>query len=238
MDPRAGRIAVVAVASTCLVALSGCHEVLRATFGKPDPPVHNPTSAGYRTAVVSKSAGRAFTGHADGDLAGRAVIKHGFVKSTMKNVRFIGDFSATLTGPPQPGDDRLGLLESSRWHGQFNVVHNRATGKITITGMLLATFTDASAGRACLQIAYHNAKARKRHRKANRNKGVSTIKVLGGEGGARTLAGTATVKVTAQTDGSMRLSGRVSAKTGPPRGFTPACTKLEQKFGLQPLPNG
>jgi hypothetical protein len=162
------------------------------------------------------------------------------VISTIKNARFIGDFRSKLTGPPAPGDDRLGPLASSQWHGEFAAVRNRANGKIKFTGLILATFEDQSAGRTCLKLKYRNAKGKgkgRKRRKADRNRGASTIVVLGGEGGAVTLTGSATVKVALAGDGkSMLVGGRVKTARGPARRFTPACTKLEQKFGLQPVP--
>jgi hypothetical protein len=187
------------------------------------------------SAAAATPTGRAFTGRADGRLAARATIRHGFVKSTMRNVRFIGDFTSKLSGPPMPGDESLGVLESSTWHGRFSATRNRANGKITMKGLILATFDDPSAGRACLRLSYRNA--RKGKRKFNRRRGASRIAILGGEGGARTLAGSATVRVTALAGGAMRLSGRVKARRGPERGFPAACAKLEKTFGLQPLPN-
>jgi hypothetical protein len=230
MHPVLGRLAVIVVAGACAIALSGCHEVLRLAFGGDrDPPVHAPPAGPARAAATK---GRAFTGQAEGRLAARATIKHGFVKSTMRNARFIGTFSAKLSGAPVAGDDALGPLASAGWHGQLTATRNRATGKIVLTGMVLATFTEPAAGRACLRLSYKNKRAQN---KPLRKPGSSTLKVLGGEGGARTLAGSATVRVKGGTTDKLKLSGRVKASRGKPRGFTSACTKLERKFGLQPL---
>jgi hypothetical protein len=236
---RARRIAIVVLASAGAVGLSGCHEILRVTLGEPDPPVHNPPPAGRRSVppapstAAAAAAGRAFVGKADGQLASRVKLRHGFVKSMIGPARFIGQYTSRLTGPPVAGDDALGPFESAQWHGQFSATRNRANGKITAKGLVLATFTDPSAGRACLRLGYRNARKGKKGR--NRKKGTSTLKVLGGEGGAQTLAGTATVRVTIAASGKLTVRGRVKARRGPARGFTPACTKLEKKFGLTPL---
>ena len=224
-----------------VLALSGCHEVLKVFVGNEnnDPPVHNPGAPGPASVdAIPAAAGRAFSGRADGDLASRIVIKHGFVLSTIKKARFIGEFKGQLTGPAAPGDDSLGPLENSTWHGEFSSVRNRATGKITMSGLILATYADPSAGRSCLRLAYTNAKTKrkdKRGRRRDRNRGTSTIKILGGEGGAATLAGTATVKVRLASDKAMIVTGRVKAARGSARAFPATCTRLEQKFGLQPV---
>ena len=225
-----GRAAVLAAS---VLALSGCHEVLRASLGNPDPPVHNPNSAGRSAPLAGAAAsGRAFVGRADGQLSGRIKIRHGFVKSKIGPARFVGTFSAQPTGPAQPGDESLGPFESAQWHARLRAVRNRRTGKIKGKGLVLATFDDPSAGRACLRLGH---KARRKQNRYPRKGGRGRVTVLGGEGGARTLAGTATARVKINSDGSLVLSGHVSPSQGPERGFTAACTKLEQRFGLQPL---
>jgi hypothetical protein len=237
------RVAMAAAAVGLVLALSGCHEVLEVFVGNEndDPPVHNvgPPAGPAGVDAIPAAAGRAFSGRADGELASRIVLKHGFVVSTIKKVRFIGEFKGKLTGPPAPGDDSLGPLANSTWHGEFSSARNRATGKIKMSGLILATYPDPSAGRSCLRLKYNNAKTKrkdKRGRRADRNRGTSTIKILGGEGGAATLAGSATVKVRLASDKTMIVTGRVKATRGRARAFPLACTRLEKKFRLQPVP--
>jgi hypothetical protein len=226
------RLAAFAIVGVGSLALTGCHEILRVTLGGDDPPVH-PPPAGRATDLGTAAAGRAFSGRADGQLASRIVLRHGFVKSTIRNARFIGEFSGRLLGAQTPGDAALGLLGKAQWHGNFSSTRNRATRKITTRGLILATFEDATAGRACMRVGYRNAGRTKRTR--SRNKGSSSLAVLGGEGGARTLRGTATVRITIARSGAMRLRGRVKTSRGAERGLPRACRKLEKKFGLQPL---
>jgi hypothetical protein len=222
MATRVRRLALLAAALAGAFVLSGCHELLRVSLGGADPPVHNPPPAGRPAADAS--AGRAFTGRADGNLASRVRLSHGFVKSKTSWARFIGSYTSSLTGSP---------LASAQWHGRFKGVRNRATGKITVKGLVLATFTDTTAGRACLRLS-HGGKRKQNRRQAP---GRSKLTVLGGEGGARTLRGVANVRVRLKRNNSLRLRGRVKSRQGAARGFTPACRKLEKKFGLQPLPD-
>lgn len=213
------RLALPVLLVASALALSGCHEILRVTLGSNDPPTHNPPPAG-RTA-----AGTAFTGTATGQLTGRIKLVHGFVKSTMKNGRFFGDFKAQSSNP------RLGPLSDAQWHGRFNATRNRATGRVKLSGLILATFTDESAGRACLRLRH---RGRRKQNRYPAKAGSSKLTVVGGEGGARTLAGTATARVRLKGH-RLRLKGRVSQRQRAATGFTPACTKLEKKFGLTPL---
>jgi hypothetical protein len=213
------RIAVWVVAGAGVVGLSGCHEILRVTLGGDDPPVHNPPPAG-RTATAN-AAGRAFQGRADGELFGYR-LRHGFVKTTLK-AGYIGNYKADLTGSP---------LASGKWHARFKAVRNRATGRIVITGLVLSTFTDTTAGRACLKLS-ERAVRKQNRRRVRRARGRVTV--VGGEGAARTLYGTARARVRLKADGSARLRGRMRSHQGEERGFTPACTKLERKFKLQPV---
>jgi hypothetical protein len=235
---RARRVALLAPAVTAAaIALSGCHEILRVTLGRPDPPVHNPTSAGRRAAPaagIAASAGRPFTGKAKGKLAGRIVLRHGFVKSTMKNALFAGTLTGTLPGPARAGDELLGPFVSSRWNGRFTVVRDRRNGKIDLTGLVLATSGD-QAGRSCLKLSYRNL--RKGKRAKSRNRGTGTLRIVGGEGTAKTLTGTARVNVRLLVRSeTLRLSGRVKAAQGAPRRLPPACAKLERQVGLAPIP--
>jgi hypothetical protein len=243
----ARRIAVCLAAVACGVALGGCHEVLKVFLGTDeDGPAphrpHLPPSPGRAVPAASaagRSAGRAFSGTADGQLAARMVLRDGLVKSTIKNARFTGQFTGRLRGAAQPGDDRLGLLESARWHGKFSAVRDRRNGKVRMTGLVLSTFTDPSAGRACLRVSYKARRNGKRNattkgRRA-RNTGRSVLTVVGGEGGSRTLAGSATARVKISASGALRMSGRVTSAQGRERGFPAACTRLEKQFGLTPL---
>jgi hypothetical protein len=232
-------MAAVAVVGGCAVALSGCHEVLRATFGRPDPPVHNPPPAGRAAPVAhaAASAGRAFNGKASGKLASRIQLKHGFVKSTMGPGRFIGTFTGTLPGAAQPGDELLAPFTRSDWHAVFKAVLDRRNKKITMSGLILADYVNSTsgtavAGRACLRMGYKNARKGKRF---VRNRGRSTVTVLGGEGDAATLVGSAVVKVRQTTGDNFRMSGRAKVRRGASRGLNAACTKLERKFKLAPL---
>jgi hypothetical protein len=219
--------------AACLgtVALTGCHEVLRATFGS-DKPVHRVDGgASPSRAVAGATQGRAFTGRADGELASRIQQKDGFVTTKFGPGRFIGDFNAQLTGAPDARDAALGPLAAARWYGRFTAIRNRATGKIKISGLLLADFKDATAGRACLRLKHRGR--RKQHRR--NAPGRSVMVVLGGEGAAETLYGTARVRVRLTRANKIGLRGRVKQRRGAARGLTPACTKLKRKFKLPPV---
>lgn len=218
MATRARRLALLAAAIAGTLALSGCHEQFFQGFGPgpDDVPLHD--SAGG-------SAGQRFTGRADGELASRMRVKHGAVKSRSSWARFIGSYRSTLEGSP---------LASAQWHGRFRTVRNRATGRFRINGLVLATFDDTTAGRACLRQTYRGRRAQNRRPKKP-GRGVFTM--LGGEGGARTLRGEARVRVRLTRANKMRFRGRVRSRQGEERGFTPACMRLERKFGLDPLPD-
>lgn len=235
IHPRAGylglgrmatraRLALIAAATAGTLALSGCGEMWRLGFGDEfvDPPIHD---VGANPGTAAPSAGQRFRGRADGELASRMRVRHGNVKTRTSNARFIGNYTSTLESSP---------LASAQWHGRFRAVRNRATGRFRINGLVLATFDDPIAGRACLRQRYRGRRAQnQRPRKAGR--GVFTV--LGGEGGARTLRGEARVRVRLTRADKMRFRGRVTSRQGGERGFTPACSRLERKFGLQPLPD-
>jgi hypothetical protein len=244
----ARRIAVCLAVVAGAVALSGCHEVLKVFLGDDEdgPAPHRPHQlppppgrAVPAASAAGRSPGRAFSGTADGQLAARMVLRDGLVKSTIKNARFTGQFTGRLRGAAQPGDDSLGLLESAQWHGKFSAVRDRRNGKVRMTGLVLSTFTDPSAGRACLRVTYKTRRNGRRNattkgRRA-RNTGRSILTVLGGEGGSRTLAGSATARVKISATGALRMSGRLQSAQGRERGFPAACTRLEKQFGLTPL---
>ena len=220
------RLALLAALGACAFALSGCWQLVVQEFGGPgpvqpdDPPPHdigaNPGSAGV-------AAGQRFTGVAEGQLAGRMTIRDGDIKTKTSNARFIGSYTSSLENSP---------LADAQWHGRFRGVRNRVTGRFRIKGLVLATFEDATAGRACLRLGHRGRRAQnKRPRK--RGRGVFTM--LGGEGGARTLYGKAIVRVKLTRADKFRFRGSVTQSQGAERGLTPACAKLEKKFGLQPL---
>src|SRR5687767_15433170 len=127
MATRIRRLALLAALGVGSLALSGCHEVLRATFGA-DKPVHR-VDGGGSPGTATTAAGRPFTGRADGEHDGYK-LRHGFVKTRM-TAHFIGDYKSDLAGSP---------LASGKWHARFKVVRNRATGKTVITGLVLSTF--------------------------------------------------------------------------------------------------
>ena len=204
-----------------MLAFSGCHEVLRATFGS-DRPVHN-VDGGASPSTTATVAGRPFKGRADGELFGYK-LRHGNVKSKM-TAKVIGDYKSDLTGS---------ALASGDWHARFKAVRNRATGKTVITGLVLSTFDDASAGRACLKLSFKGVR-KNNSRRIRRSRGKVTM--VGGEGGAKTLYGTARARIRLKRNGSVRLRGRMRSHQGVERGFTSACTRLEGKFGLTPLPD-
>jgi hypothetical protein len=220
-------IALLTVSAS--LGLTGCHELFEITFGF-DPDILE--GHGSDRPADAAAAGRAFKGRADGDLAGKMKIRHGPVKSKTNKVRFVGSYKSTFTGAAQPGDEALGPLASAQWHGRFRGIRNRKTGKISIKGLVLATFDDPAAGRACLSL--RNKGTRKQNRRSKKPS-RSKLTVLGGEGGARTLRGIATARVRLARDNTLRLRGRVKAGRGAARGLTPACAKLARKFGLQPL---
>ena len=225
MATRVRRLAFLAAIGAAALALSGCSEYFYQGFGNSphDPPLPHDIGASPGSAGVS--AGSRFTGRADGELASRMRIKHSGVKTRTSAARFIGDYTSSLENSP---------LASAQWHGRFRAVRNRATGRFRIKGLVLSTFDDPTAGRACLRLGYRGRRAQNR-RPRKRGRGVFTM--LGGEGGARTLRGTAVVRVKLTRANKMKFRGRVNSRQGTERGFTSACAKLERKFGLTPLPD-
>lgn len=228
------RLALLAILGSCPFALSGCDFIyvfclkplLGEDFCKDTPPYDE-----HRRSVDARgsAAGTRFTGTAKGQLTGKLTIKHLPVKSKIRNARFFGTFSAT----PKRNAAALGPLSSAQWHARLGGTRSRRSGKINVKGLVLATFDDPSAGRACLKVTHRGVRKQNRARLRKRSK--STVKVLGGEGGARTLYGTARVRVKLKKSGVLRMTGTVTQRRGSERGFTPACTKVEQKFGLQPV---
>ncbi|MGH2837637.1 MAG: hypothetical protein ACRDJY_04715 [Thermoleophilaceae bacterium] len=220
----ATRLASLAAIAAAAFALSGCHEMFHFGFDvdPTDPPLGG-HDIGGSPGSAGTSAGQRFTGRADGQLASRMRIRHGNVKTRTSNARFIGDYTSSLEDSP---------LASAQWHGRFKGVRNRATGRFRTGGLVLATFDDATAGRACLRLRYRGRRAQNQ-RPRKRGRGVFTM--LGGEGGARTLYGKAIVRVKLTRANKLRFRGGVTQSQGAERGFTPACTRLERKFGLTPL---
>ena len=208
-------------------ALSGCFELYLHEFSPPpdDPPPHyGGHDIGASPGSATASAVR-FTGVAEGQLASRMTLTDKAVRTVSSWARFIGTYTSSLEDSP---------LASAQWHGKFKTVRNRATGRFRIKGLVLSTFDDTTAGRACLRLRYRGRRAQNR-RPRKRGRGVFTM--LGGEGGARTLYGKAIVRVRLTRAGKMRFRGRVTQSQGAERGFTPACSKLERKFGLSPVPD-
>jgi hypothetical protein len=227
----ARRAVMLAALAAAALALSGCFQLFTQGFDPTEPPMDPPVHGndiGASPDSVAATGGRPFRGRAAGQLGSRMTIRHGFVKTKSNWARFFGTYRSTLAD-----DEALGPLSSAQWHGRFRTVRNRATGRFAISGLVLATFDDATAGRACLRLA---SRGRRRQNRRPTRAGLSNLTVLGGEGGARTLRGTARVRVRLARDNSLRLRGRVKARRGAARGLNPACTKLERKFGLQPAP--
>jgi hypothetical protein len=226
-------LAVSLVSVVSGLSPTGCANLFYAYFGPApkDPKAglqHGPPAPGRAAGVE----GRPFKGRAQGELASRMTLTHGEVNTKSNKARFIGTFKSTLTGAPQSGDEALGPLAAAQWHGSFRVVRSRVTGKTKVKGLVLATFDDPSAGRACLRLKS------KGHRKQNRRPtkpGRNALTMIGGEGGARTLRGTASVRARFKKSGVVRLRGRVNARRGAERGLPKPCRKLRDKFGLQPL---
>ena len=226
MAARARRLACLAALGAATFAFSGCHEMFH--FGPGEDPNDYPVGGhdiGASPGTAGASAGTRFTGRADGQLASRIKFTHRAVKSRTSSARFIGNYTSSLESSP---------LASAQWHGRFKGVRNRKTGKFKFKGLVLATFDDVTAGRACLRLGY-KGKRRQNRRPKKRGRGVFTM--LGGEGGAQTLYGKAIVRVKLTQANKMRFRGSVTQRQGAERGFTPACTKLERKFGLTPLPD-
>ena len=222
------RLALLAAATASTLTFSGCFETFFQDHSPfpDDPPPHRGGHDGTGSpGAAGASAGQRFRGRAEGELASRLKITDRAVKTTTSWARFIGSYRSSLEDSP---------LASAQWHGRFRAVRNRATGRFRTKGLVLATLDDATAGRACLRLGYRGRRAQNRRpKKAGR--GVFTM--LGGEGGARTLRGEAIVRVRITRALKMRFRGRVTSRQGEERGFTPACTKLERKFGLTPLPD-
>lgn len=221
--PLACILGVIAAGSLSGCGITQLHNFLTEPR---DYPARHDGAASPGTATTS--AGTKFTGRASGAIAARVVIKNGYPKTTIKNARLAGDYRAT----PAAAQQDLGPLASGTWHANFNIVRNRATGRYTIKGLILATFDDTSAGRSCLRLKAAGKRAQNRWpKKPPRAK----LTVLGGQGGARTLAGTARARVRLKRDLSVGLRGTVDAKRGAERGFPRPCRKLAKKFGLAPL---
>ena len=227
MTTRMRRLALLAAAGASTLGLSGCFQqfVHDVQMMPDDPPVHRGGGhdVGGSPGTAGASAGTPFTGRADGQLASRITITDGGVMTKTSWARFIGSYTSSLEESP---------LASAQWYGRSKSVRNRETGRFRIKGLVLATFDDTTAGRACLRMGYRGKRAQNR-RPRKRGRGVLTM--LGGEGAARTLYGQAIVRVKLTRTGKMRFRGRARQHQGAERGFTPACTKLEKKFGLQPL---
>lgn len=226
----ARRLALLAALGATAFALSGCYELIVHEFGgpgpvSPDDPPPGGHDIGADPGSARSSAGQRFTGVAEGQLASRMKLTDFAVKTKSSWARFIGGYTSNLEGSP---------FASADWHGKFKTVRNRKTGKFKIKGLVLATFTDATAGRACLRLGY---KGKRAQNKRPRKRGRGLFRMLGGEGGARTLYGKAIVRVKLTRADKLRFRGSVTSRQGAERGFTPACTKLERKFGLTPLPD-
>jgi hypothetical protein len=222
----AARLASLAATAAAALALSGCYPLFNHEFspiGSPYDPPPGGHDIGANPGSAGSSAGQRFTGRAEGQLASRMKLTDYSVKTKSTWARFIGSYTSSLEGSP---------LSSADWHGKFKTVRNRKTGKFRIKGLVLSTFDDATAGRACLRLGY-GGKRKQNRRPRKRGRGV--FKMLGGEGGAETLYGKAIVRVKLTRANKMRFRGRVTQRQGAERGFTPACTRLERKFGLTPL---
>ena len=230
------RIASLAFAGLFAVGLTGCPaQFATGTLGLPDPAVDcshadcDPGGTGPgggggdpQRAVAAGSSGTRFAGQATGRLATTTKIVYGPRLSKIRNALIDGSFKATSADPD------LGLLAEAEWHARITMVRDRLTKKNRARGLVIATFTDPAAGRACLRLGYRNKGKSKR-------RGRGTVTVLGGEGGARTLAGSATTSVRLRAGDTIVLRGTVRPAQGPERGMTPACLRLERQFGLTPL---
>ena len=224
----ATRLASLAAIAAAAFALGGCNELFNhefSPFGSPYDPPPGGHDVGGSPGSAGASAGQRFTGRAEGQLASRMKLTDFAVKTKSSWARFIGDYTSSLENSP---------LASADWNGKFKTVRNRKTGKFRIKGLVLSTFDDPTAGRACLRLGYRG-KRKQNRRPRKRGRGVFTV--LGGEGGARTLYGKAIVRVKLTKANKMRFRGSVTQRQGAERGFTPACAKLERKFGLTPLPD-
>ena len=148
------------------------------------------------------------------------------MKSRTSSARFIGDYTSSLTDSP---------LASAQWHGRFKGVRNRKTGKFKLQGAGARDLRRRDRRQGVPSPGLQGQAQRRTAARKKRGRGVFTM--LGGEGGARTLRGTATVRVKLTRANKMRFRGTVTDRQGAERGFTPACSKLERKFGLTPLPD-
>ena len=209
------RLALLTALGAATLLLSGCFGIGYVGFGR-DRPVHS------NPATATPAAGRDFKGRADGELFGYS-LRHGLVKSKM-TAGYIGDYRSNLTGSP---------FGRGEWHANFKAVRNRATGKTVITGLVLSTYTDETLGRACLTLSFQ-AVRKNNTRRFRRPRGKVTV--VGGEGAARTLYGTATLRrLRIGADGVARLTGRMKSSQGAERRLTRPCRKLRTEFGLTPL---
>lgn len=229
------RIAAYVPAVLVAVALTGCPaRFATGTLGLPDPVVdcdHADCDAGGTgpggggaspgRAATSRSETR-FSGRVSGRFATTTRITYGPRMSHIRNARIVGSFKASSSDPS------LGPLQEAEWHGRLSIARDRLTRKNRARGLVIATFTDPAAGRACLRLGYRN-----RGRDKRRGRGIVTV--LGGEGGARTLAGSASTSVVVRDADTIALRGTVRPAQRAERGMTPACRKLERQFGLKPL---
>ena len=171
------------------------------------------------------SAGTRFTGRADGQLASRIKFTHRAVKSRTSSARFIGNYTSSLENSP---------LASAQWHGGSRGVRNRRTGKFKFKGLVLATFDDADRRPG---VPSPGLQGKRRQNRRPDEAGPRRLHDAGRRGRRSDALrhGDRSVKLTQAN--KMRFRGRVTQRQGAERGFTPACTKLERKFGLTPLPD-
>ncbi len=130
--------------------------------GAPRDPKPGLTHGPPGPAQAAAARGRQFTGRADGQLASRIKITHYAKLSKTNTFRFFGTFRSAPTGSPQAGDDALGPLASAQWYARFKGQRNRVTGKIKLKGLILATFDDPAAGRACLTLRHRGKRKQNR----------------------------------------------------------------------------
>ncbi len=183
-----GRLALFAAVGAGALALSGCHEVLRAASAPTSRSTSSRTDGASPSIADDRCRAPLYRPRRRRAVQLQAAAREHQDKDERPS--FIGDYKSDLAGSP---------LASGKWHARFKVLRNRATGKTVITGLVLATFDDTTAGRACLNLSQEHVRKNNR-RRLKRSRGKVTV--VGGEGGARTLYGTARARVHLKRDGS------------------------------------
>ena len=209
------------------LAFSGCHEMFH--FGPGEDPNDYPVGGhdiGASPGTAGASAGTRFTGRADG-AARFADQVHAPSREEQDQQRplhrelheLAGELptreravARQVQGSPQPQDRQVQVQGA----GARDLRRRDRRQGVPSPGLQ---------GKAAPEPPSQEAGPRRLHDAGRRGRAL------------RRSTGTAIVRVKLTQANKMRFRGRVTQRQGAERGFTPACTKLERKFGLTPLPD-